>query len=98
MISNNKKIEVEKNKFAEKERELESVKQQLESKVQELENKITLGKEAAGKEVEVLNNQLNELTQEKQGLEKEVVELKAKVKGSIYLIKFLCNSGNSSIT
>ncbi|WP_353272866.1 hypothetical protein [Wolbachia endosymbiont (group A) of Portevinia maculata] len=38
MISNNKKIEVEKNKFAEKEQELESVKQQFESKVQELEN------------------------------------------------------------
>lgn len=83
MISNNKKIEVEKNKFAEKEQELESVKQQLESKVQELENEITLGKEAASKEVEELNNQLNELTQEKQGLEKEVVELKAKVKGQL---------------
>lgn len=80
IISNNKKIEVEKNKFAEKEQEL---KQQLESKVQELENEITLGKEAASKEVEVLNNQLNELTQEKQGLEKEVVELKAKVKGQL---------------
>ncbi len=78
-----KKIEVERNKFAEKEQELESVKQQLESKVQELENEITLGKEAASKEVEELNNQLNELTQEKQGLEKEVVELKAKVKGQL---------------
>lgn len=56
-----KKIEVEKNKFAEKEQEL---KQQLESKVQELENKIALGKEAkeaANKEVEELNNQLNRL-------------------------------------
>ncbi|TVS90573.1 hypothetical protein COM43_002200, partial [Wolbachia pipientis] len=51
MIGNNKKIEVERNKFAEKEQELESVKQQLESKVQELENEITLGKEAASKEV-----------------------------------------------
>lgn len=69
MISNNKKIEVEKNKFAEKEQEL---KQQFESKVQELENEITLGKEAASKEVEELNNQLNELTREKQDLESKV--------------------------
>lgn len=83
MISNNKKIEVEKNKFAEKEQELESVKQQFESKVQELENKIALGKEAASKEVEELNNQLNRLTREKQdadrvieGLNKKIEQLK----------------------
>lgn len=82
MISNNKKIEIERNKFAEKEQELESVKQQLESKVQELENEITLGKEA-GEAANEQEEQLNELTQEKQGLEKEVVELKAKVKGQL---------------
>ncbi|QMV45554.1 hypothetical protein HC358_01745 [Wolbachia pipientis] len=82
MISNNKKIEIERNKFAEKEQELESVKQQLESKVQELENEITLGKEA-GEAANKQEEQLNELTQEKQGLEKEVVELKAKVKGQL---------------
>ncbi|MDX5495124.1 MAG: hypothetical protein O7198_00380 [Wolbachia endosymbiont of Nomada marshamella] len=82
MISNNKKIEVEKNKFAEKEQELESVKQQFESKVQELENKITLekeAKEAASKEVEELNNQLNELTREKQGLESEIERLNEEI-------------------
>ncbi len=79
MISNNKKIEVEKNKFAEKEQELESVKQQFKSKVQELENKIALGKEAASKEVEELNNQLNRLTREKQGLDERVKELNKKV-------------------
>ncbi len=79
MISNNKKIEAEKNKFAEKEQELESVKQKFESKVQELENEITLGKEAANKEVEESKNQLNRLTREKQdadrvieGLNKEI--------------------------
>ncbi|MDR2609683.1 MAG: hypothetical protein LBC06_03765 [Rickettsiales bacterium] len=53
-----RKAEVEKNKFAEKE--------------QELENEITLWKEAANKQVGVLNNQLNwknkELTDIKQQL------------------------------
>ncbi|WP_265036768.1 hypothetical protein [Wolbachia endosymbiont (group A) of Anomoia purmunda] len=68
IISNNKKIEVEKNKFAEKE--------------QELENKIALGKEAkeaASKEVERLNNRLNELTREKQDLESEIAGLNEEI-------------------
>ncbi|MDE5061464.1 MULTISPECIES: hypothetical protein [Wolbachia] len=95
-----KKIEVERNKFAEKEQGLESVKQQLDntkkglsgrdSKIRELENKIrglcyeriTIV-DATSKHTEGLNNQLNKLTREKQGLEKEVVELKAKVKGQL---------------
>ncbi|WP_265033766.1 hypothetical protein [Wolbachia endosymbiont (group A) of Sicus ferrugineus] len=79
MISNNKKIEVEKNKFAEKEQELESIKQQFESKVQELENKIALGKEAASKEVEELNNQLNRLTREKQDADKVIEGLNKEI-------------------
>ncbi len=77
-----KKIEVEKNKFAEKEQELESVKQQSESKVQELESKIALGekaKEAVNEQVKVLQNQLNELAQEKQNLESEVERLNEKI-------------------
>jgi len=77
-----KKIEVEKNKFAEKEQELANVRQQLESKVQELENKTTLGeeaKEAANEQVKVLQNQLNELAQEKQNLESEVERLNEKI-------------------
>ncbi|MGL9718089.1 MAG: hypothetical protein ACR5K9_05350 [Wolbachia sp.] len=67
-IGNNKKMEVKKNKFTQKE--------------QELENKITLEKEAgedANKEVERLSNQLNKLTEEKRGLEREVKNLNQKV-------------------
>ncbi|WP_386086859.1 hypothetical protein [Wolbachia endosymbiont (group A) of Norellia spinipes] len=79
MISNNKKIEVEKNKFAEKEQELESVKQQFESKVQELENKITLGKEAEEAANKEVKNQLNKLTREKQGLESEIERLNEEI-------------------
>ncbi|XCA33086.1 MAG: DUF4200 domain-containing protein [Wolbachia endosymbiont of Polyergus mexicanus] len=78
MIGNNKKIEVERNKFAEKEQELESVKQQLESKVQELENEITLGKEA-GEAANKQEEQLNELTQEKQSLESEIEGLNKEI-------------------
>lgn len=72
MISKNRKMEAERNKFAEKEQEL---KQQFESKVQELENKIALGekaKEAVNKEVK---NQSNRLTREKQDLESKVKKL-----------------------
>lgn len=68
IISNNKKIEVERNKFAQKE--------------QELENKITLGKEAekaANKEVEKLKH---ELTREKQNLDKRAKRLDQKVNES----------------
>lgn len=68
IISNNKKIEVERNKFAQKE--------------QELENKITLGKEAeeaANKEVEKLKH---ELTREKQNLDKRAKKLAQKVNES----------------
>ncbi|WP_341822530.1 hypothetical protein [Wolbachia endosymbiont (group A) of Clivina fossor] len=79
MISNNKKIEVEKNKFAEKEQELESVKQQLESKVQELENEITLEKEAKEAVNKEVKNQLNKLTREKQGLESEIERLNEEI-------------------
>ncbi|WP_374699066.1 hypothetical protein [Wolbachia endosymbiont (group B) of Limnophora tigrina] len=78
MISNNKKIEVERNKFAQKKQELANVKQQLKSKVQELENKIALGeeaREAANKQEE----QLNELTQEKQSLESEIEGLNKEI-------------------
>ncbi|WP_253302457.1 hypothetical protein [Wolbachia endosymbiont of Psylliodes chrysocephala] len=76
IISNNKKIEVEKNKFAEKEQEL---KQQFESKVQELENEITLGKEAKEAASKEVKNQLNKLTREKQGLESEVERLNKEI-------------------
>ncbi len=65
IISNNKKLEVERNKFAQKE--------------QELENKITLAKEAANKEVEKLKNQSRELTREKQNLDKRAKKLNQKV-------------------
>ncbi|WP_425385890.1 hypothetical protein [Wolbachia endosymbiont (group A) of Barypeithes pellucidus] len=71
IIRNNKKIEIERNKFAQKE--------------QELENKITLGKEAeeaANKEVEKLKNQSHELTREKQNLDKKAKKLAQKVNES----------------
>ncbi|WP_250295689.1 coiled-coil domain-containing protein [Wolbachia endosymbiont of Oedothorax gibbosus] len=71
IISNNKKIEIERSKFAQKE--------------QELENKITLGKEAeeaANKEVEKLKNQSRELTREKQNLDKRAKKLAQKVNES----------------
>ncbi|WP_353270779.1 hypothetical protein [Wolbachia endosymbiont (group A) of Hedychridium roseum] len=65
IISNNKKLEVERNKFAQKE--------------QELENKITLGKEAEEAANKEVKNQLNKLTREKQGLESEIERLNEEI-------------------
>lgn len=77
-----KKIEVEKNKFAEKEQKLANVKQQFESKVQELENKITLGeeaKEAASKEVEELKKQQDDAQQKLDGAIKELSDKNSEI-------------------
>ncbi|MFJ5388243.1 hypothetical protein [Wolbachia endosymbiont of Drosophila bicornuta] len=65
IIRNNKKIEIERNKFAQKE--------------QELENKITLGKEAEEAANKEVKNQLHELTREKQNLDKRAKKLNQKV-------------------
>ncbi|MCM1001630.1 MAG: hypothetical protein KTV72_04935, partial [Wolbachia endosymbiont of Melophagus ovinus] len=67
-ISSNKRMEIEKSKFAEKE--------------QRLENKISLEKEAgeaANKKIGELRNQLNESTKENQGLDKRARGLDEKV-------------------
>ncbi|MDR2978074.1 MAG: hypothetical protein LBU56_01340 [Rickettsiales bacterium] len=67
-ISSNKRMEVERSKFAEKE--------------QRLENKISLEKEAgeaASRQAEELKDQLNELTKEKQGLESKIERLSGKI-------------------
>lgn len=67
-ISSNKRMEVEKNKFAEKE--------------QRLENKISLEKEAgeaANKKVGELKDRLNELMKEKQGLESKIERLNGEI-------------------
>ncbi|WP_265038529.1 coiled-coil domain-containing protein [Wolbachia endosymbiont (group A) of Lasioglossum morio] len=69
MISNNKKIEVEKNKFAEKEQELESVKQQSESKAQQ---KL----DGAIKELSDKNSEIQELKSEIENLDKKIQELR----------------------
>ncbi|MFP3016392.1 MAG: hypothetical protein ACEY3L_17095 [Wolbachia sp.] len=68
IIRNNKKIEIERNKFAQKE--------------QELENKITLAKEAANKEAKKLNQKVNESEAERESLleEKESLEQKLEAK------------------
>jgi uncharacterized coiled-coil DUF342 family protein len=68
IIRNNKAVEADKDKFAQK--------------GQELENKITSEKEAreaANRQVEKLNSQLNKLMQEKQGLDKRARKLDEKV-------------------
>lgn len=67
-ISNNKRMEIERSKFAEKE--------------QRLENKISLEKEAgeaANKKVEELKDRLNELMKEKQGLESKIERLNGEI-------------------
>ncbi|WP_353277681.1 hypothetical protein [Wolbachia endosymbiont (group A) of Agelastica alni] len=70
IIRNNKKIEIERNKFAQRE--------------QELENKITLAKEAANKEAKKLNQKVNESEAERKSLleEKESLEQKLEAKAN----------------
>lgn len=67
-ISSNKRMEIERSKFAEKE--------------QRLENKISLEKEAveaANKKVGELKDRLNELMKEKQGLESKIERLNGEI-------------------
>ncbi|WP_145971867.1 coiled-coil domain-containing protein [Wolbachia endosymbiont of Cimex lectularius] len=67
-ISSNKRMEIERSKFAEKE--------------QKLENKISLEKEAgeaANKKVGELKDRLNELMKEKQGLESKIERLNEEI-------------------